>query len=98
MQAKRRNKEYLNVFDPSAVLRYSNLNMRISNYGVQNAYRFSTILATPIDSSRYLVLEVFMLIIMPMFCPMCQSGQFANWLTNLPITDCPADLQMGRPV
>ena len=27
-----------NVFDPSTILRYPNLNMRISNYGVQNAY------------------------------------------------------------
>ena len=30
---------FLNVFDPSTVLRYPNLNMRISNYGVRNAYR-----------------------------------------------------------
>ena len=27
------------VFDPPTVLRYPNLNVRISNYGVQNAYR-----------------------------------------------------------
>ena len=31
-------KNLKNVFDPSTVLRYPNVNMRISNYGVHNGY------------------------------------------------------------
>ena len=52
LTSKRRNKEFKkNVSDPSAMLSYPSLHMRISNYGVQSTYCDSVHRLPPLMSS-----------------------------------------------
>ena len=43
----------MDQIDPSTVLRFPNLNMQISNYGVQNAYRIGVMLEVADISSMF---------------------------------------------